>query len=52
MRNQMLKPHHRNRAVNVLLLPVVAILFLLGWSLFWLGSYKRLAEQSKADSSR
>jgi hypothetical protein len=46
MLNQALKRHKRNRAIVVLLFPVVAILWFFGWSLYWAGS-KRLTKLEK-----
>ncbi len=46
MENQPLKPHKLNRTVRVLLLPVMAILWLIGWSLYWLGRRKPMAKSA------
>jgi hypothetical protein len=34
------KPRKRNRLITLLLLPVVAVVWLIGWSLAWAGSRK------------
>jgi hypothetical protein len=49
MRNQTPKPHKRNRAARALLLPVAAMLWLIGWSLYWIGSRKQLDKSAKSN---
>lgn len=34
------KPSKRNRLITLLLLPVLAVVWLIGWSLAWAGSRK------------
>ena len=34
----------RNRVVVILVLPIVIFLWLIGWSLFWMGSQTQLSE--------
>jgi hypothetical protein len=48
MRKQASIPRKRNRVVMVLLLPVVAILWLMGWSLCWVGFRKQLVKSAKS----
>ena len=50
MKNQAPKPHKLNRAVRVLLLPGTLILLLMGWSLFWVGQRKPMANAAKSNS--
>jgi lipopolysaccharide export system protein LptC len=38
---QILRKHKRNRAITALLFPAVIFLFLIGWSLYWIGLQKR-----------
>ena len=38
----------RNRVVVILVLPIVIFLWLIGWSLFWIGSQIRLSEAEDA----
>ncbi len=33
-------PHRRNRAVVLLFLPVLVVVWLMGWSLYWVGGRK------------
>ncbi len=33
-------PHRRNRAVTLLFLPVLVVVWLVGWSLYWVGGRK------------
>jgi len=49
MRNQAPTLHKRNRAIIVLLLPMMAILWLVGWSLYRIGSRKQLNESAKSN---
>jgi hypothetical protein len=49
MKNQTPKPHKLKRVVRVLLLPVVAVLWLIGWSLYWIGSRKQLGRSAKSN---
>jgi len=44
-----LKPHRRNRVVMVLLLPVVAILWFLGWSFYWMDYMNQLGKSAKSN---
>jgi flagellar basal body-associated protein FliL len=43
------KRRKRNRAIMVLLLPVMAILWLIGWGLYWVGSKKQPAKPAKSN---
>jgi hypothetical protein len=42
---------HKRTVLRVLLLPVMAILWIIGWSLYWIGSRKQPAKTRKEDSS-
>jgi lipopolysaccharide export system protein LptC len=46
---QILRKHKRNRAITALLFPAVIFLFLIGWSLYWIGLQK---QQHKAPPER
>ena len=39
--------HKRNRAVQVLLLPTVVFTWIVGWSLYWIGSKKGQIKPNK-----
>ena len=38
------KPRRRNRLVTLLLLPVFAVMWLVGWTLYWVGGRKDEAQ--------
>jgi hypothetical protein len=48
MENQTPKSHKLNKTVRVLLLPLMAILWLIGWSLYWLGHGRQMAKSVKS----
>lgn len=48
MKNQKQKAHKLNRVVMVLLSPVMSILWLIGWSLYWTSSRKQLTKSAKS----
>ena len=37
----------RNRAMTLFLLPVLIFIFLMGWSMYWVGSQKRPLKRAK-----
>jgi hypothetical protein len=49
MRNQTPTRHKRDKAIMVLLSPVVAMLWLIGWSLYWMGSRKQLDRSAESN---
>jgi flagellar basal body-associated protein FliL len=43
--------HKRNRLTVLLTLPVVVFLWVIGWSLYWIGSKSREVDQKKKRKS-
>ena len=52
---QVVRKHKRNRVVALLLFPLTIPVFIIGWSLLWIGTQKAtrkvVAEQPKEDVS-
>jgi len=42
----------RNRVALFLIMPLAVFLWVFGWSLYWIGSNKRLTEPGERDSSK
>ncbi len=42
----------RNRFAMILFMPLVVLIWIFGWSLFWLGSNKKLAVPVRSAESR
>ena len=52
MKNQAPTRNKRNKATMAVLLLVVAMLWLIGWNLYWIGSNKTRSNPKKRNSSK
>jgi len=39
--------HKRNKAMRIMLLPVMIFMFLIGWSMYWIGNRKRPVKRQR-----